>query len=427
VSASGLFPEEAMETLIERAAGLDVHQATVVACVVLEPSGLRPKRQTKTFSTVRAGLQELRDWLTDQGVTHLAMEGTGVYWMAVYAMLEDVFDVAVVNARHVKNLPGRKTDVNDAAWLAELLRKGMLRKSFVPAKEIRAIRDVCRYRRMLVQSETSEKNRVLKLLEVIGLKLATFASDVFGTSGMAMLQAIAAGPCSAQQVASLARGRLRSKLPELQRALDCLVAEHHRMMLRDQLARLERTGQEIARYDQVLADMVKPYSAQLELLCTIVGVQRKAATEIFAEIGPDLGSFPSCGHFSSWAGMCPGQNQSAGKKGRARRRRGNPYLQSILVECALAATRKKDSYHKDKYHRIKARRGAMRALFATAHDLARAVYRVLTTRSPHRDLGAGFLDRRRKPAIARNLVKRLRALGYDQHSILALLPQPTTP
>lgn len=416
-----------METLIERCAGLDVHQATVVASLVVEEAGRRPFKETRSFSTVRCGLEELRDWLLSHGVTHVAMEGTGVYWMPVYAVLEDALDVAVVNARHVKKVPGRKTDVSDAAWLAELLRKGLLRKSFVPAREIRAIRDVCRYRRMLVQSETSEKNRVLKLLESMGLKLATFASDVFGRSGMAMLRTIAAGPCRAEDVAQLARGKLRSKLPDLQRALDCVVADHHRMMLRDQLARLDRSAEEIARYDDVLAQMVRPYAEQVDLLCTITGVQRTAATDIFAEVGPDLSCFPSDGHFASWAGMCPGQNQSAGKKGRARRRRGNPYLQSILVECALAATRTKGSYLKDKYHRLKARRGAMRALFATAHKLARAVYRVLVLRQPHRDLGGSYLDARLKPSVARKLIARLVELGYDQNTILAALPKPLPP
>ncbi len=412
-----------MDTIIERCCGLDVHQATVVASVLIEETGRKRRKETRTFSTVREGLEELRDWLLHEGVTHVAMEGTGVYWIPVYAMLEEAFDVAVVNARHVKKVPGRKTDVTDAAWLAELLSKGLLRKSFVPAREIRAIRDVCRYRRMLVQSETSEKNRVLKLLETMGLKLATFASDVFGKSGMAMLRALAAGSCSPRDLAELARGRLRSKLPDLRRALDCVIAEHHRMMLRDQLARLDRTGEEIARYDAVLNDMVEPYSDQIQLLCTVPGVQRCSAIDIFAEVGPDLSSFPDEGHFASWGGFCPGHNESAGKKGRGRRRRGNPYLQSTLTECALAATKKKATYCKDKYHRLKARRGAMRALFAIAHKLARAIYIVLSRRQPYKDLGAGHLDHRAKPRVARKLIARLLELGYDQQTILHLLPQ----
>jgi transposase len=416
-----------METLIERAAGLDVHQATVVASVVIEETGRKPKKETRTFSTVRSGLKELRGWLESHGITHVAMEGTGVYWIPVYTMLEGHLDAAVVNARHVSKVPGRKTDVSDAAWLAELLRKGLLRKSFVPAAEIRAIRDVSRYRRMLVQSKTAEKNRVLKLLETVGLKLATFASDVFGRSGTAMLHAIAEGSLATEAIAQLARGKLRRKLPELRLALDCTIAGHHRMMLRDQLRRLDQTAADLAHYDGILAEMVEPYSTQIQLLCSITGVQRIAATEIFAEIGPDLSSFPNEGHFSSWAGMCPGQNESAGKKSSARRRRGNPYLQSTLVECALAATKKKGSYHKDKYHRLKARRGSMRALFAIAHKLARAVYRTLTRREPYQDLGAGYLDARDKPAVARKLIERLRALGFDRQSIVDFLPKPASP
>jgi transposase len=314
--------------------------------------------------------------------------------------------------------------VSDAAWLAELLRKGMLRKSFVPAKEIRAIRDVSRYRRMLVQSETSEKNRIIKLLETVGLKLATFASDVFGKSGMAMLRKIAEGPCVVEEIAQLAKGRLRAKLPELRLALDCVISGHHRMMLHDQLARLDLTAADIVRYDGMLEEMVKPYAKQIDMLCTITGVQRTAAIEIFAEVGPNLSSFPDDGHFASWAGMCPGHNESAGKKGRTRRRRGNPYLQSVLFECALASTRKKDSYHKDKYHRLKARRGAMRALFAIGHKLARAAYRVLTTGESYEDLGAGYLDAKVKPLVVRNLIDRLTALGCDKDLLLQALPKP---
>ena len=416
-----------METLIERCAGLDVHQATVVACMVIEESGRRAKKESRTFSTVREGLEELRDWLGSHRVTHVAMEGTGVYWMPLYAVLEDALDVAVVNARHVKKVPGRKTDVSDAAWLAELLRKGLLRKSFIPPKEIRAIRDISRYRRMLVQSETSEKNRLLKLLEIMGLKLATFASDVFGKSGMAMIRAIASGPSSPRDLAQLARGRLRNKLPDLQRALDVVVAEHHRTMLRSHLLRLDRTAEEIASLDEMLAQLTEPHVQHINLLCTITGIKLTAAIEIFAEVGPDLTAFPDEGHFASWAGMCPGHNESAGKHGRARRRKGNPYLQSILVECALAATRTKGSYHKDKYYRLKARRGSMRALFAIAHKLARAVHRVLTRLEPYRELGDRYLDSLNKPTLARALIRRLRALGLSQAEVLAALPSSPDP
>jgi transposase len=409
-----------MEVLYSRCCGLDVHQAEVVACALLEEGGRKPRKVVRSFPTMRQGLEQLRDWLASLEITHVTMEGTGVYWRPVYSILEGCVDITLVNARHVKAVPGRKTDVKDAEWLATLLRHGLLRKSFIPAKDIRAIRDLCRYRRMLVQSQTTEKNRILKLLEIIGIKLATVASDVFGTSGMLMLRAIAAGGSSAAQIAPLARGRLRSKLPELRLALDVLVEEHHRWMLNDQLARLDRTVQEVARYDELLEKQVAPYEESLALLCTIDGIRRIAAIEIFAEIGPDLASFPSAAHFASWAGTCPGQHQSAGKSLSTRRRKGNPYLQSILVEAALAATRKKGTYLADKYRRLKSRRGAMRALFAIAHKLACAVHRVLQTGELYQDLGGDYLDLRNKRSTAHALVKRLKSLGYDQHNVAAL-------
>lgn len=414
-----------METLISSVAGLDVHQASVVACVIVEVEGRRPKRETRTFGTVREELEAMRSWLTSAGVTHVAMEGTGVYWMPVYATLEGAVDIALVNARHVKKVPGRKTDVSDAAWLAELLRKGLLRKSFVPSKEIRLVRDVCRYRKRLVEAQTAEKNQILRLLESIGLKLATFASDVFGKSGMAMLRAIAAGKSSVDQIADLALGKLRSKLPDLRRALDCVIDDVHRAMLTDQLARVDATTELIAKYDERLAEMLSSHVEDIERLCTITGIKRTAATAIFAEVGPDLSSFPDEAHFAAWAGLCPGANQSAGKKGHARRRRGNPFLQSVLVECALAATKTKTSYHRDKYHRLKARRGAMRALFAIAHKLGCAVYRALARKTEYHDLGAGYLDARDKVHVARKLFERLVGLGYDQSTILEALPKPS--
>lgn len=415
-----------MEIVIERCCGLDVHQASVTACLLLGDR-TKPKKEFRTFPTVRAGLEELLGWLERHEVTHVTFEGTGVYWMPVHAVLEERFDITLVNARHVRQLPGRKTDVNDAQWLATLLRHGLLRKSFIPAKDIRALRDMTRYRRMLVQSATAEKNRILKLLEMAGIKLSSVVSDVFGKSGMAMLRAIAAGDVPLQQVVQMAQARMRKKMPELLLALDVVVSAHHRLMLSDQLARFDRTVEEIARYDSLLAQRAAPYEEHLALLCSIDGVQRIAAIEIFAEIGPDLSSFPTDGHFSSWAGTCPGQHESAGKHRNARRRRGNPYLQAILFECALAATRKKATYLTDKYRRLRARRGTMRALFAIAHKLTRAVYRVLTTRHPHQDLGDAYLDLRNRKVVARNLAVRLQRLGFDVNSVQSLFPSAAPP
>jgi transposase len=389
-----------------------VHQATVVACVLVSEDGrVKPRKAVRTFRTVRSELEELRRWLIDEGITVVTMEGTGVYWRPVYAVLEGHLELFVVNARYVRNVPGRKTDVKDSEWLATLLRMGLLRKSFVPSKDIRALRDLTRYRRMLVQSETTEKNRILKVLETAGVKIATFASDVFGISGMAMLKALADGNLTPEQIADLARGRLRQKSLDLRLAFDVLVEEHHRILLRDLLDRLAAVAKDIARYDALLETYVAPYEKNLELLCTIDGIQRRAAIEIFAEVGPDLSDFPSDANFAAWAGTCPGKHESAGKSKKARRRRGNPYLQSILVEASLAATRKKQTYLRDKYYRLKARRGAMRALFAIAHKLSRAVFRVLTTAEAYRDLGPNHLDTKNKRAIIRTLLDRLKRIA----------------
>lgn len=416
-----------METVIARACGLDVHQASVVACVLVEEGKERPKKSVRTFGTMRSDLVALREWLRTLDVTHVVMEGTGIYWRPVYEMLEGALDVAVVNARHVKNVPARKSDVQDSEWLAKLLRWGLVRKSFIPEPKIRLLRDLTRYRRMLVQTQTTERNRILKLIETMGIKLATVASDVFGKSGLAMLRAIAKGTESAEQIAQLAHSRLRQKLPSLRQALDCTVQSHHRTMLQDQLTRLDATAAQIAKYDAMLEGQVAEHAASIELLCSIDGIQRTAAIEIFAEIGPNLASFPSDSHFRSWAGTSPGLNESAGKKKRGRRRRGNPYLTSILVECALAATRKKSAYLSDKYRRLKARRPAMVALFAIANKLAAAVYRAISTGVVYRDLGASYLDHRNPTRTARPLIKRLLALGLDRDSILTLFPRPAEP
>lgn len=417
-----------MDIVHSRCCGLDVHQATVVACVLVSDEGkAKPRKVVRTFRTVRCELEALRVWLVEQAIDTVVMEGTGVYWRPVYSVLEGHLDLYVVNARHVRNVPGRKTDVKDSEWLATLLRMGLLRKSFVPSKAIRALRDLARYRRMLVQSETTEKNRILKVLETAGVKVATFASDVFGVSGMAMLRALASGTLPPDQIAALARGKLRQKMGDLRLAFDVLIEEHHRILLRDLLERLAQAGKDIARYESLLETYVEPYEKNLAMLCTIDGIQRCAAIEIFAEVGPDLADFPSDANFASWTGTCPGKNESAGKSKQARRRRGNPYLQSILVEAALAASRKKATYLRDKYYRLKARRGSMRALFAIAHKLARAVFRVLTTGQPYRDLGPDHLDAQNKDHVVRNLINRLKRIATLDEVVARFQAHPAPP
>lgn len=416
-----------METIVPRVCGLDVHQASVVACVLIDGGKKRGNKHRRTFSAMRSDLVALRQWLLELGVTQVVMEGTGVYWRPVYEVCEGAFDLWVVNARHVKNVPGRKSDVIDAEWLARLLSSGLLRKSFIPAVDIRDLRDLTRYKRSLIQQQSDQKNRIIKLIECAGIKLAAVASDVFGKSGMAMLRAIAQGTKSTEEIAQLAQAALRQKLPDLRLALDCTLRPHHRLMLTDQLARLDGLAAEIEKYEGLLEVQVAPHEKYLELLCSVPGVQRAAAIEIFAELGPDLASFPEPENFAAWAGTAPGMSKTAGKNRSGRRRRGNPYLCSILVECALAATRKKDTYLKDKYRRLKARRPKLCALFAIANKLAHAAYRVIAKGAPYRELGATYLDQRNGKRTARNLVKRLATLGLSREELIAMLPPTTVP
>jgi transposase len=413
-----------METIVERVCGLDVHEASIVACVLIDGGGKRGGKKIRHFSAMRSDLVALRKWLIEERVTQVVMEGTGIYWRPVYEICEDALDVWLVNARHVKSVPGRKSDVIDAEWLAKLLSAGLLRKSFVPAPEIRDLRDISRYRRTLVQEQTTQKNRIIKLIETAGIKLAAVASDVFGVSGMAMLRAIAAGSASTEAIAQLAQAALRRKLPQLRLALDCTLHPHHRLMLSDQLARLDGLAAEIAKYDGMLEQRMAPYEQWLSLLSSIPGIRRTAAIEIFAEVGPNLASFPRAESLSAWAGTAPGMSKTAGKNKSGKRRQGNPYLCSILVECALAATKKKDTYLKDKYRRLKARRPKLCALFAIANKLTHAVFRVITTATPYRDLGSSFLDRRDSKRTAKQLINRLVTLGIKADDLLAMMPKP---
>lgn len=411
-----------METVVPRVCGLDVHEASVVACVLVDGGKKRGTKKVKTFTAMRSDIIALRQWLLEEGITQVVMEGTGIYWRPVYETLEDAFDLWVVNARHVKNVPGRKSDVIDAEWLAKLLSWGLLRKSFVPEMDIREIRDLTRYRRTLVQEQTTQKNRILKVIETAGIKLAAVASDAFGKSGMAMLRAIAEGTKTTEEIANLAQAALRRKLPTLRLALDCSVRPHHRMMLRDQLARLDGLAAEIEKYEQALEQRMAPYEKWLTLLCSIPGIQRTAAIEIFGEIGPNLASFPQVGNFAAWAGTAPGMSKTAGKNKSGRRRRGNPYLSSILVECALAATRKKGTYIQDKYRRLKARRPKLCALFAIANKLAHGIYRVITKETAYQELGATYLDKQHGKRTARHLINRLISIGLSTDQLLAMLP-----
>src|SRR5712671_3112215 len=356
-----------MQTLVERGCGLDVHQATVVACLLIVRKDGKVQKQMRTFGTITRELLSLREWLLSEGCTHVAMESTGVYWKPVYALLEGgegVLEIVVANAQHVKKVPGRKTDVKDAEWIADLVCHGLLRQSFVPPKPIRELRDLTRYRRKLVESQSAERNRLLKLLESANIKLASVATDVFGTSGRLMLRALIAGKATAQEMAELDRRKLLSKIPHLQFALEGNLEGHHRFLLKLQLDRLERAEGDLAVLEQRIQEKLEPYAAQLALLDEIPGVDWTLAAVIIAELGVDMSVFQSVSQLASWAGVCPGKNESAGKRKSSRIPKGNVYLKTALVEAAHAAARTKGTYLGDKFHRLKARRGYKRAAVA---------------------------------------------------------------
>ena len=403
----------AMEPLLERCAGLDVHQASVVCCVLIGAPGRRPQQLLRTFGTTRRELEALGAWLAEHGVAQVGMESTGVYWKPVYAVLEGHFELIVGNAHHIKNVPGRKTDVKDAEWIAQLVRHGLITKSFVPPPAIRDLRDLLRHRRTLVETRTAARNRVLKLLEGANIKLSGVASDVFGVSGMAMLEALAAGAASPSEMAGLARGRMRRKRAALEAALEGRVREHQRFLLAMQLRGLEAIGRDLDALDERIEAQLEPFRAQHRLLMRIPGVDWVTAAIIIAEIGTDMGVFATARRLAAWAEVAPGNYESAGRPKGAAVRRGNVFLKSALFAAASAAVRTKGSYYRDKYHRLRARRGPVRALMAIAHKLLIAAFHLLATGELFRDLGESYLDRITRKRSTARLVQRLSNLGYE--------------
>ncbi|MBV8108836.1 MAG: IS110 family transposase [Hyphomicrobiales bacterium] len=401
-----------MQALIERCCGLDVHQETVVACLMVGAPGVRPSKEVRTFRTVTRDLEALRDWLAAEGVTHVGLESTGVYWRPVYAVLEGHFDLIVGNARHIRNVPGRKTDVKDAEWIADLVRHGLIAKSFVPPRPLRELRDLLRYRRKLVESQTAERNRLLKLLETANIKLASVMSDVFGVSGRAMLKALIEGQASAEAMADLAKGQLRRKRADLVLALEGRMEEHHQFLLATQLRRLEAIEHDVAALDLRIVERLGPYRAPHALLMQIPGVDWVVAAVIIAEIGVDMSVFLSVYHLSAWAGVCPGNHESAGRQRSGRARKGNVHLRTILVGAAVSAGRTKGSYLRDKFHRLKARRGPLRAALAIAHKILVAAYHMLAKGVGYRELGEAYLDQIGQTRTVANLKRRIERLGY---------------
>src|SRR6266508_5244103 len=343
------------------------------------------------------------------------MEATGIYWVHIFVELEGHFDITIANAYHIKAVPGRKTDVKDSEWIADLLRHGLLKKSFVPPKEIRELRDLTRYRRKLVEGRTAERNRLLKLLEGANIKLASVASDAFGVSGILILRELITGESTPEEMAQLAKGPLRKKRRELELALEGRLGEHHRFLLGLQLGRLEQMERDVALVEARIREKLRPFRAEVEFLMTIPGISELVAAAVIAEIGIDMSIFGTATRLAGWAGVCPGNHESAGKRKNVRVRKGNVYLKTILVEAAQGAAATKGSYFKDKLYRLQARRGRNRAVMAIAHKLLTVIFHVLGQRVPYKELGPGYLDSLKPTRTAQSLVRRLERMGFNVH------------
>lgn len=401
-----------MKQLIDRCCGLDVHKKTLTACARVPDQHGEVAEVIRTFGTTTPDLLELADWLTGLGVTHVAMEATGVYWRPPYFVLEDDFEVLLVNPAHIKHVPGRKTDAIDASWIAELLSYGLLRASFVPPKPIRRLRDLTRYRKQLIRERNREVNRIHKLLEDAGVKLSSVASDIMGVSGRAMMEALIAGERDSEALADLAKRRLRAKLPELKKALTARFDDHHAFLLRRMLAHVDGLDEDIAAISERIEAAIDPFAQAVELLSTIPGVKQRSAEAIIGEIGTDMGVFPSPGHLASWGGMCPGQRESAGKRKPARTRKGSELLRTTLVECAHAAARTKDTYLREFFWQVTRRQGKEKAIVAVGHEILVAAWHILARLEPYRDPGPGVLRDRFEEDIRRRAIRQLERLGH---------------
>jgi len=413
-----------MDVIHRRVAGLDVHKAVIMACVRLM-DGAKVHREVRTFDTTTAGLSALLAWLTESGVTHVAMESTGVYWKPIWNILSDGnFELMVANAAHIKNVPGRKTDVNDAMWIADLVACGLIKASFVPDEQMQGWRSLMRARKQLVREQTSHVQRIQKTLEEANIKLDSVITDILGLSGRRMIEAMIAGVRDPRKLAALAHHRIKASPKELYDALHGRLTDHHRFMLRLYLGQYDSLSAAIAevdrqvdvlleRMDQEVAAGQAPFRDLIRLLSTIPGISTLAAQTILAEIGRDMSRFPTAGHLIAWAGLCPGQNESAGKRKSSRLRKGAPWLKTMLVQCALSAARKKDSYYKAQFNRIKSRRGPQKAVCAVAASMLTAIYHMLKDGTEYQDLGSGHFDRRPAEVKAKRLVAQLAKLGFE--------------
>jgi len=402
-----------MQVVHERCAGLDVHKKSVVACRITPNEGKGWRKEVRSFGTMTDDLLALADWLRAAGVTHIAMESTGVYWKPLYNILEGEFEIVLVNAQHIKFVPGRKTDVNDAQWIGELLQHGLVRGSFIPPLEQRDVRDLVRYRGQLIQERTREINRVQKVLETANIKLGSVASDVLGVSGRDMLEQLIAGEDDPAVLAQLARGRLREKIAELERALRGQVRAIHRTLLKLHLEHIDDLNAKITALNEEIDRLLIPFD-QIEAIArldAIPGVNAQIAQVIISELGLDMTRFPTAAHAASWAGVAPRREESAGRQRSTKTRKGNPYLKTILVQAAHAAGRRKDNFLGAQFRRLAARRGKQRAAVAVAHSILVIAYHMLQHGTAYIELGGDYFDKRNEQQLQRSLVKRLERLG----------------
>ena len=401
-----------MEHIVARCAGLDVHKESVEACVRRIEANGRVHSETRHWGTMTRDLLEMADWLEAEGVTDVAMESTGVFWKPIFNILESRFVVLLVNARHLKQVPGRKSDVRDCQWIAQLLQCGLLKGSFIPPRPQRDLRDLTRHRTQLVEAKTRTINRIQKVLEDANIKLASVASDVMGVSGRAMIQRLIGGETNPCKLADLAQRQLRGKIPDLEKALEGKLTDHHRFLLKLLWKELSQQEELITELDSKIEEHTRPHAGEIERLDAVPGVDRRVAEVLLAEVGPDMNPFPSDEHLSSWAGMCPGNEESAGKRHRKRITPGSRWLKQTLAQAAWAASHTKNTYLASQYRRLAGRRGKKRALIAVGHSMLVIYYHMLKAGTSYADLGGNFFDRLEPKRLTHYYLKRLERLGY---------------